>query len=100
MIQYEKSLSNPRSLEALGNKALLEKRINIRAADYKFQDKVKYYLGFENARKQKREGTKIKELRDMASERQDFSEKDIVQRTTNIIFEFTSYLKENGLIED
>ena len=34
---------------------------------------VKYYLGFENARKQKREGTKIKELRDMATGRTDFS---------------------------
>lgn len=97
--ENEKSLSNPRSLEALGNKALLEKRINIRAADYKFQDKIKYYLGFENARKQKREGTKIKELRDMAVSRTDFTERDIAQRTTDIIFEFTSYLKENGLIE-
>ncbi len=96
--ENEKSLSNPRSLEALGNKALLEKRINIRASDYKFQDKIKYYLGFENARKQKREGTKIKELRDMASNRTDFTERDIVQRTTDIIFEFTTYLKENGLI--
>ena len=63
--ENEKSLSNPRSLESLGNKVLLEKRINIRAADYKFQDKIKYYVGFENSRKQKREGTKIKELRDM-----------------------------------
>lgn len=98
--ENEKSLSNPRSLEALGNKALLEKRINIRAADYKFQDKIKYYLGFENARKQKREGTKIKELRDMAVSRTDFTECDIAQRTTDIIFEFTSYLKENGLIEE
>lgn len=78
----------------------LEKRINIRASDYKFQDKIKYYLGFENARKQKREGTKIKELRDMACDRIDFTERDIVQRTTDIIFEFTAYLKENDLIEE
>ena len=61
---------------------------------------VKYYLGFENARKQKREGTKIKELRDMATGRTDFTERDIAQRTTDIIFDFTSYLKDNGLIEE
>lgn len=98
--ENERSLSNPRNLEALGNKVLLEKRINIRATDYKFQDKIKYYLGFENARKQQREGTKIKELRDMAAARQDFTERDIAQRTADMIFEFTSYLKENGLIEE
>ncbi len=37
----EKSLSNPSNLNALGNKALLEKRINIRASDYRFVDKKK-----------------------------------------------------------
>ena len=97
--ENENSLSNPQNLEALGNKALLEKRINIRASDYKFSDKKKYYLGFENSRNQKREGTKIKELRDMATTRQDFDERDIVQRTADILFKFTSYLRENDLIE-
>jgi hypothetical protein len=58
--EKERSLSNPRNIEALGNKALLEKRINIRASDYRFIDKAKYYVGFENARKQKKEGTKIR----------------------------------------
>lgn len=65
--ELEQSLSNPRNIESLGNKALLEKRINIRAADYHFADKAKYYLGGENSRKQKREGTKIKELLDLAA---------------------------------
>lgn len=92
-------MSNPRNLEALGNKALLEQRINIRASDYKFTDKKKYYLGFENARGQKKEGTRIKELRDMAESRTDFTEKDIVQRTATIIFAFTQYLTQNGLTE-
>lgn len=93
----EKSLTNPRNLEALGNKALLEKRINIRAADYKFPDKVKYYVGFENAHKKWKEGTKIKELRDLAKHT-DFTESDIVQRTSRIILEFTKYMDEQGLI--
>ena len=56
----EHSLSNPRNLESLGNKVLLEKRINIRASDYRFADKVKYYIGFENSRKQKKGGNQDK----------------------------------------
>lgn len=32
--EKEHSLSNPRNIESLGNKVLLEKRINIRASDY------------------------------------------------------------------
>ena len=61
--ENERTLSNTRNLESLGNKSLLEKRINIRASDYKFVDKIKYYTGFENKRNQKKEGTKIQELR-------------------------------------
>ena len=36
-------LSNRSNLEALGNKAMLEKRVNIRASDYQLSDKRKYY---------------------------------------------------------
>ncbi|MBR1479250.1 MAG: DUF262 domain-containing protein [Lachnospiraceae bacterium] len=94
----EHSLSNSRNLEALGNKALLEKRINIRASDYKFGDKKKYYVGFENARKQKKEGTKIKELTDLAATANDFTESDIVQRNAKMIFGFIEFMKTNGLL--
>ena len=38
-----------RNVEILGNKVLLEKRLNIRASDYRFVDKVKYYKGFTTA---------------------------------------------------
>ncbi|MBR0061635.1 MAG: DUF262 domain-containing protein, partial [Selenomonadaceae bacterium] len=38
-------LSNPDALEFLGNKSLLEKGINIRAADYRLVDKRIFYLG-------------------------------------------------------
>lgn len=96
----ERSLSNPRNLEALGNKALLEKRINIRASDYRFADKIKYYKGYENARKQWKEGTKIKELTDLADTMSDFNEGDIVKRTANMIYEFVAYLKNNGLLAE
>ena len=98
--EKEHTLSNPRHVEALGNKALLEKRINIRASDYRFSDKVKYYKGFENARKQMKEGTKIKELTDLADSIPDFTEADIVQRTSRIIFGFVEFMHNNGLLSE
>lgn len=96
--EKEHSLTDARNVESLGNKALLEKRINIRAADYRFTDKVKYYLGFENSRKQKKEGTKIKELADLATNAKDFTETDIVQRKAKMIFKFQEFMDENGLL--
>ncbi len=94
----EKLLKNKKNLESLGNKSILEKRINIRASDYRFEDKVKYYKGFTNGRGQFKEGTKVQELLDMAS-RQDFDEKDIEMRYENIIDDFIAYLESNGLIK-
>ena len=41
-------LADRSNLEALGNKAMLEKRVNIRAADYQLADKRKYYEGYTN----------------------------------------------------
>ena len=98
--EKEHSLSNSRNVESLGNKALLEKRINIRASDYRFADKVKYYKGFENMRKQMKEGTKIKELTDLADSVSDFTEADIVQRTSKIIFSFIEFMHKNGLLSE
>lgn len=96
--EKEHSLTDARNIESLGNKALLEKRINIRAADYRFADKVKYYLGFENSRKQKKEGTKIEELVDLATSASDFTETDIVQRKAKMLFKFQEFMGENGLL--
>ena len=92
----DKSLSDVRNLEALGNKALLEKRINIRAADYRFADKVKYYHGFTNSRNQQKEGTKNHELI-LLSAADDFTEADIVSRTNSIMSAFIAFLKDNDL---
>lgn len=93
----EQSLSDVHNLEALGNKALLEKRINIRAADYRFEDKKKYYTGFTNSRNQVKEGTKIKELINLANSSSDFTEADIEKRTKDIMDKFIEFLSENGL---
>ena len=94
--ENDKSLSDVRNLEALGNKALLEKRINIRAADYRFADKVKYYQGFTNSRNQQKEGTQNHELI-LLSSAEDFTEADIVRRTEDIMSAFVAFLKDNDL---
>ena len=94
--ENDKSLSDVRNLEALGNKALLEKRINIRAADYRFADKVKYYQGFTNSRNQQKEGTQNHELI-LLSTADDFTEADIVRRTEDIMSAFVAFLKDNDL---
>lgn len=93
-------LRNQANLEALGNKAMLEKSVNIRAADFRFEDKRKYYLGFKDGRGQERAGTKIRELAEMARTREDFNEADIKVRTTEIIDQFVNYLGEVGLLSD
>lgn len=91
-------LKNRSNLEALGNKAMLEKRINIRAADYRFEDKKKYYQGFTTDKGAIRKGTNIHELQ-VLSEKDDFTEDDIVKRTDEIIDTFMDYLGDNGLLQ-
>lgn len=93
-------LTKKANLDALGNKALLEKRVNIRAADYCFQDKRKYYQGFTGANGKLREGTKVHELVEMATTRDDFTEADIEERTACIIDSFVEYLDSVGLINE
>lgn len=83
----------PDNVEAIGNKSLLEKKINIRASDYKFQDKAKYYLGQIKGKTP----TKIYELLEMASSRQDFSTEDISIRNEEIIKSFMKFIRENNL---
>lgn len=93
----EHLLKDDRNLEALGNKALLESRINIRASDYRFDDKKKYYTGYTNSRNQDKEGTKIYELLCLAQSNADFVEADIIRRNNQIIDTFVQYISLNGL---
>lgn len=96
--QKEGTLKDKGSLELLGNKSLLEKRINIRASDYRFSDKKKYYKGYE-AIKGKKEGTGIVELTKMADSNLDFTEKDIKARNQAILDGFVEFMRQNDLIE-
>lgn len=96
--ENESALEDSRSLEALGNKALLEKRINIRASDYRFEDKKKYYTGFTTDKGKVKEATKNDELIIMAKGMDDFAETDIKKRTKDIFDGFINYLADNDLI--
>jgi uncharacterized protein with ParB-like and HNH nuclease domain len=97
--ENDKTLTNIKNMEALGNKALLEEKINIRAADYRFVDKIKYYKGFTNDKGQFKEGSINSELVNLANTNTDFQEKDIVKRTEEIVKHFINYLKQNNLIK-
>jgi uncharacterized protein with ParB-like and HNH nuclease domain len=97
--ENDKSLSNTKSLEAIGNKSLLEDKINIRASDYRFIDKVKYYKGFTNDKGQHKAGSIIVELVNLASYKTDFTERDINERTENILNHFINYLNKQKLIQ-
>lgn len=96
--ENDRTLTNIKNLESLGNKSLLEEKINIRASDYRFEDKRKYYNGFTNDKGQIKQGTIISELKDL-SNNTDFTEKDIESRKNLIIKEFITYLTNNELIK-
>ena len=92
-------MSDPSHVEALGNKAMLEKHINIRASDYRFSDKKKYYEGFVNDKSIEKVGTDNQELLDLARTHEDFTEDDITRRTDEIIDSFVGYLGDVGLLK-
>lgn len=96
--ENERGLSDNKQIESLGNKALLEKRINIRASDYRFVDKTKYYNGFINNKGQHKDGTINLELKNISSSYKEFGEEEIIKRNSKIIDEFMSLLNKNGLI--
>lgn len=89
-------LQHPENIESLGNKAMLEQKINIRASDYRFEDKVKYYEGKLNKGRVTLP-TKNAELRALAKQ-SDFSEEDIESRQARIVEAFIQYLKGLDLI--
>jgi uncharacterized protein with ParB-like and HNH nuclease domain len=97
--ENDKLLGNIKNLEALGNKSLLEDKINIRAADYRFSDKAKYYKGFTNDKGQHKSGSIISELVNLSTTKNDFSEQDIINRTEEITNQFISFLNQNNLIK-
>ena len=102
---YSKSLKHelkdPRNIELLGNRSLLEKSIDIKSSDKRFVDKARYYTGAPALLlfSKRKQGTRIKDLRDIAKNFADFTERDIIQRNDKILREFIAYVKANGLLE-
>lgn len=95
---FENTLSDENLLEALGNKAVLEKRINVRASDYQFKAKRSLYLG-ESGRKKNAEPTKNQELLDLVDKKSDFTEADFKKRTDLIFDSFINYLEAADLLK-
>lgn len=94
------SLKNPEALECLGNKTLLEEKINKNASDNPFADKKKCYLGLQPTGKSKKyqPATFNLELRGLAETRDDFTEADIIERNEKIFDAFIEYLRGNNLL--
>ena len=100
--ELSKELSNEEYLELIGNKSLLERRINIRAADYKFSDKCMYYTGqVFNKKGEQSKPTEVEELLSLVDKYNDseFNEKDIIERNREILNNFISYVEDNNLIK-
>lgn len=97
--ENECGLSEKGNLESLGNKALLEKGINIRASDYRFADKKKYYIGYTKSKGIAKDGTKISELQTIAKDYTDYTEQNVIDRKNKILDEFIKYLEDMGLID-
>ena len=74
-------------------------RINIRASDYRFEDKKKYYQEYTNQRWTIKDATENEELKQLSTSHQDFTEEDILEGNTKIINTFINYLDENNLIK-
>lgn len=95
----ENKLDDPKVLEELGNKILLEKNINIRSSDYRFEDKKKYYTGYIDAKGKNHEGSIIVEFADLV-ENEDFSEREILERDKRIHDKFVDFLESEDLLLD
>ena len=92
----QEPLSEDALLDSLGNKSLLEKNINIRAADYRFVDKRNVYLGVAG---RKKIATEIFELRRLAEDKTDFQEADLLARNKQIIEDFLTFLDQCKLLK-
>ncbi|MCD6178328.1 MAG: DUF262 domain-containing protein [Bacteroidales bacterium] len=94
--EMEGGLENTAAIESLGNKVLLEGSINIRASDYRFEDKKKIYSG-EQRRGKNKEPSKIVEIAELLGF-DEFEEKQIIDRNKKILDKFFAFLQRENLI--
>lgn len=94
--EMENELSSGTVVESLGNKVLLEASINIRASDYRFEDKKKIYSG-EISRSRKRAKSDIAEINEL-TKLELFNESSIATRNKTILDAFFTRLREEQLV--
>ena len=97
--EVEGSLNDKRNIERLGNKSLLEKSVNIRVSDFRFEDKVKKYKGYMNDKGKHIDGTKIQDLLTIDTRYNNFNESDIEARNKLIVDTFINYLAAENLFK-
>lgn len=95
--EIERTLVDPMNLESIGNKILLEKGINIRAADYKFPDKKRYYLGYTDDKGREHQPSAIHEYSDLVKE-PDFTEENIHNRRDTLFTRFKEMLAAEKVV--
>ena len=89
---------NSWSINSIGNKAFIEKDLNISKDDFRFDDKRRYYLGISGAKGKRGEGTKNVELRSLAMTLNEYLENDIVERNDRIRDKFLEFLDRENLL--
>ena len=96
--QMENGIDNINNLESLGNKILLEESINIKASDYRFEDKKKIYSG-EQRRGKNQDKSQIYEISELVL-LNDFTEESIINRSAKISEAFFDFLRDQELLSD
>jgi uncharacterized protein with ParB-like and HNH nuclease domain len=94
--EMESGLERENNLDSLGNKILLESSINIKASDYRFEDKKRIYSG-EQRRGKFKASSRISEIGDLIGF-DEFEEKEIVERSKKILDIFFEFLQTENLI--
>lgn len=94
--EMEGGLRTESSIDLLGNKVLLENSINIKASDYRFEDKKKIYSG-KQRRSNNKEPSKVAEIAELIG-CGEFEEAQIIDRNTRILDKFFGFLQKEELI--
>lgn len=94
--ELDKDLSHANILESLGNKILLETSINIRASDYRFEDKRRIYSG-EQRRGNNKDKSKIYEINELSAELS-FTEENIKAREKQLFEKYFIFLQAENLL--
>lgn len=94
--EMERGLTSDENIDSLGNKILLEASINIKASDYRFEDKKKIYSG-EQRRGSYKDASKIAEINDLINYPA-FEETQLLERDSSIIARFFDFLDRENLL--